>query len=85
MIQQTRRNISVLALGLASNAVLTSHMAWAPGHTTVARSASRTSALTGCHPAPVWKSKFYGAFVLNRRVDGVEDDALNQHERAAKF
>ena len=32
--------------------IFTSHMAWAPGHTTVARRASRTSALTGCHPAP---------------------------------
>ena len=48
----TRRNALVCALGLASNAALTSHMAWAPGQTTVARRASRTSALTGCHPAP---------------------------------
>jgi hypothetical protein len=63
-IQQTRRNALVCALGLASNAALTSHMAWAPGHTTVARSASRTSALTGCQPVPVWKSKICGAFVL---------------------
>ncbi len=37
-------------------------------------------------PRPVWKStSVSGAPSSRRRVDGVEDDAMIQHERAIKF
>ena len=35
--------------------------------------------------SPVWKSKFYGTFVLNLRVVLHAIDAIIQHERAVKI
>ena len=47
-------------------------------HPPASQSMDRGEALT-IQLEPGWKSKFYGAFVLNRRVDGIYDSLVDFH------